>query len=58
LLTAANTKYKERDSEFFPTINEIEDIKNKNVSIDGIISDFPDRLFALRQKTTKNESRF
>lgn len=47
LLTAANTKQlQEEGFQVFPwTVNESEDIKKiKNYTIDGIISDFPDRL--------------
>jgi glycerophosphoryl diester phosphodiesterase len=47
LLTAANIKRRQKEGfQVFPwTVNESEDIKKiKNYTIDGIISDYPDRI--------------
>jgi glycerophosphoryl diester phosphodiesterase len=46
LLTAENTaKLQEKDSKFSLTVNEPEDIKKiKSFNVNGIISDFPDRI--------------
>jgi glycerophosphoryl diester phosphodiesterase len=47
LVTNENTaKMQEKGFQVFPwTVNEIEDIKRiKTYNVDGIISDFPDRL--------------
>jgi glycerophosphoryl diester phosphodiesterase len=46
LLTAENTaKLWRKDSKFSWTVNEPEDIKKiKSFNVNGIISDFPDRI--------------
>jgi glycerophosphoryl diester phosphodiesterase len=46
LLTAENTaKLQEKGFQVFLTVNEPEDIKKiKSFNVNGIISDFPDRI--------------